>query len=151
MNRAQHILPSGVVFAVGLWITWVSYTQQPADAFLFPRLISTIFVVLAGWTFGKAVLGHSRVGSGLSRTMMLNLAPGLAIMGLYVFWAAKAFGFYSATSVTFFLLLSLYDPSSHAKPGTWVKRVVITACFMAVMYGLFALLLKVFTPREILF
>ncbi len=33
----------------------------------------------------------------------------------------------------------------------WTKRVIITACFVAVMYGLFALLLNVYTPREILF
>ena len=81
----------------------------------------------------------------------MRLAPGLAIALIYVFWAAKAFGFYTATAVTFFILLSLYDPAPHGRPGTWAKRVAITAGFIAVMYGLFALLLKVWTPREILF
>lgn len=151
MNRTQHILPSGLVFAVGVWITWISYTQAPAEAFLFPRLIATVFVVLAGWTFAKALMGKSKVGTGLSRSMMLNILPGLAVMGVYVFWAATAFGFYTATTVAFFVLLSLYDPSSHRDAWVWVKRVVITAGFIAVMYALFALLLKVYTPREILF
>ena len=67
MNRSQHILGSGLVFAVGIWVAWVSYTQQPSEAFLFPRLIASVFVVLAGWTFGKAVMGLSKVGSGASR------------------------------------------------------------------------------------
>lgn len=151
MSRTQHILPSGLVFAVGCWVAWVSYTQAPAEAFLFPRLISTVFVVLAGWTFGKALMGLSKVGAGLSRSMLLNLAPGLVIMGIYVFWAAKGLGFYTATTATFFILLTLYDPAPHYEARVWVKRALITAGFMAVMYALFALLLKVYTPHEVLF
>ncbi len=76
MSRTQHIIPSGIVFAVGCWIAWVSYTQQPSEAFLFPRLISTVFVVLAVWTFVKALLGWSKIGSGITRTMAINLLPG---------------------------------------------------------------------------
>lgn len=151
MSRTQHIIPSGIIFAVGCWIAWISYTQQPAEAFLFPRLISTVFVVLAAWTFGKALLGLSRVGTGVSRTMVINLVPGLVIALIYIFWAAKTFGFYTATTVAFFILLSLYDPAPHNEARTWVKRALITAGFIAVMYGLFAMLLKVYTPREILF
>lgn len=151
MNRSQHILGSGLVFAVGIWVAWVSYTQQPAEAFLFPRLIASVFVVLAGWTFGKAVMGLSKVGSGVSRTMFLNMVPGLAVMLVYVFWAAKALGFYTATAIGFFILLSLYDPAPHSEGKTWIRRALITSVFVAVMYGLFAKLLSVYTPREILF
>ena len=151
MNRSQHILGSGLVFAVGIWVAWASYTQAPSEAFLFPRLIASVFVVLAGWTFGKAVLGLSKVGSGISRTMFISMVPGLAVMAVYVFWAAKALGFYTATAIAFFILLSLYDPAPHSEGKTWVKRVLITAVFVAVMYGLFAKLLSVYTPREILF
>jgi hypothetical protein len=83
--------------------------------------------------------------------MLRNLAPGLIVTLIYMFWAAKGLGFYTATSIAFFCLLSLYDPASHREIKSWVKRVIITACFVAVMYGLFALLLKVYTPREIFF
>lgn len=151
MNRSQHVFGSGLVFAVGLWVTWVSYTQQPAEAFLFPRLIASVFVVLAGWTFGKAVMGLSKVGNGVTRTMFLNMLPGLIITLIYVFWAAKSLGFYTATAIAFFVLLSIYDPAPHSETKTWVKRCVITAVFLAVMYGLFAMLLNVYTPKEILF
>ncbi|NOD35751.1 MULTISPECIES: tripartite tricarboxylate transporter TctB family protein [unclassified Ruegeria] len=151
MNRSQHVIGSGVVFAVGLWVTWVSYTQQPAEAFLFPRLIASVFVVLAGWTFGKAVMGLSKVGNGMTRTMFINMMPGLIVTLIYVFWAAKSLGFYTATAITFFALLSIYDPASHSEAKTWVKRGAITAIFVTVMYGLFAMLLNVYTPREILF
>ena len=151
MTRAQHIIPSGVVAAVAVWVTYISYTQQPAEAFLFPRLIATVFVVLALWTFIKALLGKSRVGDGISWAMIRNITPGLTVMIVYVFWAAKGLGFYTSSGIAFFILLCIYDPAPHNEPRTWIKRVLITAGFVAVMYGLFALVLNVFTPKEILF
>ncbi len=151
MNRAQHIIPSGIVAAVGLWVAYISFTQQPSEAFLFPRLIATIFVVLAIWTFIKALLGRSRTGVGISWEIIRNMAPGLLVALVYVFWAAKGLGFYTATTIAFFILLCLYDPAPHNALKSWGKRLIITACFMAVMYGLFAYLLKVYTPREIFF
>lgn len=151
LPRTQHILASGVIAAVGVSVAYISYTQQPSEAFVFPRLISTVFAILAIWTFGKAILGRTKVGNGLSVHAMKNLAPGVAVMVIYVFWAAKALGFYTATAIAFFILLSLYDPAPHGAGKTWLKRLLITAGFIAVMYGLFATLLKVYTPREIFF
>jgi FtsH-binding integral membrane protein len=151
LPRTQHMIASGLVAAVGIAVAYVSYTQEPAAAFLFPRLISTVFVILALWTFGKAVLGRTKAGNGLDRTAMLNILPGLVIALVFVYWAAKGLGFYTASTVTFFILLSLYDPAPHNEAKSWIKRALITAGFLAVMYGLFAGLLNVFTPREILF
>ena len=151
LPRLQHIAASGIVAAVGLWVAWISYTAQPSEAFLFPRLIATVFVVLALWTFAKALLGRTRVGRGLTPRQIVNLAPGLVVALVYVFWAAKGLGFYTATAAAFFILLSLYDPAPRNALKSWVKRLIITACFMAVMYALFASLLKVYTPREVLF
>lgn len=151
LPRTQHIIASGVIAMVGLTVCYISYTQQPADAFVFPRLVSSVFAVLALWTFGKALMGRTKVGRGLSAHEMRNLLPGLVIMLIYAFWAAKALGFYTATAFAFFILLTLYDPAPHSAAKSWIKRVLITAGFMAVMYGLFALVLNVFTPREILF
>ncbi|MEL6958662.1 MAG: tripartite tricarboxylate transporter TctB family protein [Pseudomonadota bacterium] len=151
LPRNQHIVASGVIAAVGVSIAWISFTQEPADAFIFPRLISSVFAVLAIWTFGKALMGRTKVGNGLSAKSMLNMAPGLVVTLIYVFWAAKALGFYTATTIAFFILVSLYDPAPHKAPSSWIKRAAITAGFMLVMYGLFAQLLNVFTPKEILF
>ncbi|NNE80834.1 MAG: tripartite tricarboxylate transporter TctB family protein [Silicimonas sp.] len=151
LPRSQHIVASGLVAAVGLWVTYVSYTAEPAAAFLFPRIIATVFVVLALWTFGKALLGRTRVGNGLSVEALKNILPGLIVSLIYVFWAAKTLGFYTASTIAFFVLLSLYDPAPHGEVRTWGKRIIITAGFLAVMYSLFAMLLNVFTPRELLF
>lgn len=151
MNRAQQIIPSAIIAAVGLWVAYVSFTQQPAEAFRFPQLISIVFVALSLWTLGKAVLGHSGTGQGVSLAMVKNMLPGLLVLCIYVFWAAKGLGFYTATTIAFFVALSLYDPAPHGELKSWIKRIVITAGFMAVMYCLFALVLRVYTPREIFF
>ena len=151
MIRTQHIISSGLVAFVGLWVCGISYTQQPAEAFLFPRLISSVFVALALWTFGKAIMGWSKVGNGVSARAFMQMLPGLLVAILYVFWAAKGLGFYTATSICFFILLSLYDPAPHTEPRSWIKRLIISGVFMVVIYGLFAKLLKVYTPREIFF
>lgn len=151
LPRAQHIVASGIVAGVGIGVAYVSYTQEPAAAFLFPRLISTVFVILALWTFGKALMGRTKVGNGLDSKAVWNILPGLIVALVFVYWAAKGLGFYTASTITFFILLSLYDPAPHSEVKSWIKRVIITAGFLAVMYGLFAMLLNVFTPREILF
>lgn len=149
LPRTQHVVASFIVATVGVSVAYISFTQQPAAAFVFPRLISSAFAVLAIWTFVKAALGRTKVGKGLNGQDIRNLAPGLIIMLIYVFWAARELGFYTATLVAFFALVSLYDPAPNNVVRTWVKRVLITAGFMAVMYGLFAVVLNVFTPREI--
>ena len=151
LPRIQHIAASGVVAAVGTWVTYISYTQQPSAAFLFPRLIATIFLVLAVWTFVKACLGWTKVGTGITAGQFSNLLPGLIVALIYIFWAAKGLGFYTATAIAFFILLSFYDPNSHSEMKSWAKRIIITASFTIIMYLLFATLLKVYTPREIFF
>jgi hypothetical protein len=151
LPRNQHIVASGLIAAVGVSIAYISFTQEPADAFIFPRLISSVFAVLAIWTFAKAILGRTKVGNGISYDAMRNMLPGLIVAIIYIYWAAKALGFYTATTIAFFVLLSLYDPAPHSEMKSWGKRLLITAGFMAVMYGLFAQLLNVFTPREIFF
>lgn len=149
LPRNQHIIASGLIAAVGVSVAYISFTQDAAGAFVFPRLISSVFAVLAIWTFAKAVMGRTKVGNGISVQEMRNMLPGLIVTLVYVFWAAKELGFYTATAIAFFILLTVYDPAPHSAPQTWVKRVLITAGFMAVMYGLFAIVLNVFTPREI--
>lgn len=151
LPRTQHILASGLIAAVGISVAYISFTQEPAAAFVFPRLISSVFAVLAIWTFGKAILGRTKVGNGISADAMMKMLPGLIVALIYIFVAAKGLGFYTATTIAVFVLLSLYDPAPHNALGSWIKRILITAGFMAVMYGLFAEVLNVFTPREIFF
>jgi hypothetical protein len=151
MNRLEHAIPAGIIMVIGLWVAWISYTQTPAEAFVFPRLISTLFVVLSVWTFAATILKPSEDNVAVSAKTWANILPGLILGAIFVFYLGKALGFYTATTITFFLLVSYYDPAPHGEVKSWIKRILITAGFIAVMYLLFAMLLGVFTPREILF
>ncbi len=147
MSRMQHIIPSGIIALVGIWIAYVSFTQQPAEAFLFPRLISVVFVALSLWTFGKALMGWSRVGQGVSLELAKTVAPGMIVAFAYIFWGAKTLGFYAAASIAVFVLISWYDGKPMMAISSWIRRVLITVLIIAVLYGLFAQLLSVYTPR----
>ncbi len=150
-SRLQHVTSSSVVLLVAAAVTWISFTQEPAAAFLFPKLISVFFIALAVWNFLRAILGLSKVGTGLSIQETVNFLPGLVIALIFVFFAAKQFGFYVTSSVAFLAVYSVYDPAPLSSAIAWAKRIITTALFMAVIYGLFALLLKVQTPRGMYF
>ena len=150
-SRSQHIVPGIIVFGVAVLVTWLSFTAEPVEAYAFPRIVSIFFVALAAWNLLRAVAGWSKVGEGISRQTFVNLIPGVLVMLVYVFWAAKALGFYTASIIAFFVLYSLYDPAPLNSSRDWTKRAIITAAFMAVIYLLFALVLRVQTPRGIFF
>lgn len=150
-NRLQHIVPGILILALALVVAWLSFTQEPADSFLFPRVVSSVFVALALWNFTRAALGYAKVGRGISIETAKNVLPGVIIILIYAFWAAKDLGFYTASTITFFVLYSLYDPSPIRSAKDWIKRAIVTVLFMLVMYGLFSLLLQVQTPRGINF
>ena len=84
-------------------------------------------------------------------TGFTNIVPGLVVVAIYVFFAAKALGFYFASTIAFLAIFTIYDPEELSNGKAWLKRVFVTLVFMLVMYGLFAMLLKVQTPRGIWF
>jgi len=147
IQRAQHLFPGTCILVLAGTVAYLSFTREPADAFLFPRLIAVVMLALAAWNFLRAARGVSRVGSGLSLATAKAIVPGILVLVIYVFFAAKYFGFYLSSLVAFFVLFSLYDPASHKDVKSWVKRVVVSVLFMLVIYALFTLLLKVQTPR----
>ena len=151
VSRLQHLVSSAAVFAVAIVVTWLSFTQQPADAFLFPRLISIFFIVLAAWNFIRAASGLAKVGEGVDVSLIKNILLGFAVILIYVFIAARGLGFYTSSTLAFMTIYTLYDPTEFSDKRAWLKRAVITICFITVMYCLFALLLKVQTPRGVFF
>lgn len=150
-SRLQHTIMATVVLGVAALVAWLSFTQEPASAFLFPRLISVFFAALAVWNFIRAASGIAKVGIGISPRLLLNILPGMIVIAVYIFYAAKNVGFYASSTVAFFIIYTLYDATPFSDIKGWLRRIVTTLVFMAVMYGLFALLLKVQTPRGMFF
>jgi len=85
MNIFQHKLSSGFVASVAFIVCYISFTRQPSDAYLFPRVISVFFLTLSLWTFIKALLGLSKAGNGLTLNMFRNMLPGMLISSIYLF------------------------------------------------------------------
>ncbi len=151
VSRIQYIVPALLVLALAATVAWISFTREPADAFLFPRLISGVMLLLALWNAIRALRGLSRVGGGVAGREILTVLPGILIICVLVFYAAKTLGFYCASTFGFFTLYTLYDPASHGDWRSWLKRIVVTLAFMGVIYLLFTVLLKVQTPRGLYF
>ena len=147
MTALQPRLASGIILLVAVWVCWISFSQSPAEAFLFPRLISVAFVALAGWTFLRSLLERQAAEGGITLDLVKKLLPGVVVAGIYIFFAAKWLGFYTSSTIAFLVILSLHDPAPHDEVRTWVRRLAITAAYLAVMYLLFSVVLKVFTPR----
>ena len=150
-RRAQHSVPALLVLAVAISVAWLSFTEEPADAFLFPRVISIFFLVLASWNAYRATAGLARVGGGIPARTALAFAPGLAVMLAFVFLAAPLLGFYAGGALAFLAIYAAYDPAPLSSLKGWIRKVAVTLAFMSVIYALFALLLRVQTPRGLFF
>lgn len=146
-TRMQHAVPALVVLAVAMIVAWLSFTEQPAEAFLFPRVISVFFLGLAAWNAYRALAGLARVGGGIAARTARDIAPGLLIALALVFLGARTLGFYTAGALAFLAITTAYDPAPRTDPGGWIRRLAVTAVFMGVIYALFSLVLQVQTPR----
>ncbi|MBV0892648.1 tripartite tricarboxylate transporter TctB family protein [Paracoccus sp. Z118] len=150
-NRMQHLVPASAVLALAAGVTFLSFTQEPAEAFLFPRVIAVAMLVLAVWNFARAALGLARVGSGVSLRPFLNILPGLAVVVALIFAGLTLLGFYAASFLGFLAIYTIYDPVPLTHGGGWLRRIAVSAAFMMVIYALFARLLQVQTPQGLLF
>ena len=150
-GRLQQSIAALVILAVAGWITVVSFDVEDPQPYLFPQLFSGIMVVLALMAVLRAARGRNRTGAGVGVRKFLNIAPGLAVMLVHVFVLAEWLGFYAAAFLSMLTLYSLYDPNPHRKVRTWAVRLAVTVGFVAVIYAVFALGLKVQTPEGTLF
>ena len=150
-GRLQQSVAALIILAVACWITIVSFDVEDPQPYLFPQLFSGIMTALALMAVIRAVRGLNRTGVGMGRRKFLTIAPGLAVMLVYAFALAEWLGFYSAAFLGMLTLYSLYDPLPHGKLRSWAVRLAVTVGFVAVIYAVFALGLKVQTPEGILF
>ena len=150
-GRVQQAVAAAIVVAAACWIAFVSFDVEDPQPYLFPQLFSGVMVVLALIVAFRAVRGLDRTAAGIHGRTFRNIAPGLAVMLIYVFGLAERLGFYAAAFLAMFVLYSLYDPSPHRRLRSWAVRLAVTAGFTAVIYAVFAQGLKVHTPEGALF
>lgn len=147
----QNILVSGIIASAALFVVHLSYTAEPSDAFLFPRIASTCFFILSFWDFGRTFLGNVNAVENLDWVTLKNLSPGLSIVLTYIFVAAGVLGFYTASALAIFLVLAIYDQACNLRRRKWMTYALLTTGFVIFLYTLFAVLLGVSAPRGLIF
>ncbi len=150
-GRVQQSVAALIILAVACWVAIVSFDVEDPQPYLFPQLLSGFMVALSLMALLRAVRGKNRTGAGIGGRQFLNIATGLAVMLVYVFALAEWLGFYGAAFLAMLTLYSLYDPQPHDSVRTWAVRLAVTVGFVAVIYVVFALGLKVQTPQGFLF
>ena len=145
-RNIQQIIPAAFVFCLSAYVAWASFSVGDPEPYLFPRLIALGMTALSAIALVRAFFGQDVTGSGLRLEQVINILPGIGIMLVYVFVLAEWLGFYTASTLAFLAIFTIYDPAPHGEPRSWIMRFVVTAGFMAVMYCVFALALKVQTP-----
>ncbi len=149
-GRTQQTIAAVLILALSLWIAFVSFNVKDPQPYLFPQLFSVVMVGLSVVAVFRALRGANRTGVGMTKEQTRNIAPAIILMLVYVFLLVPWLGFYAAGTVCLFTLYTLYDPNSHLSARTWVMRTVVTVGFMALIYLVFALGLRVQTPTGIL-
>ncbi|MDE0384860.1 MAG: tripartite tricarboxylate transporter TctB family protein [Defluviicoccus sp.] len=150
-GRFQRTAAAAIILAVACWIAFVSFDVEDPQPYLFPQLFSGFMVVLALVVVFRAARGLDRTAAGVAGRTFRNIAPGLAVMLIYVFLLAEWLGFYAAAFLAMLVLYSLYDPNPHRSVRSWAVRLAVTSGFIAVIYAVFAQGLKVHTPEGALF
>ncbi len=146
-GRTQQTVAAAIILLLGLWVAFISFSVTDSQPYLFPQLISVVMVGLAATALLRAIRGNNRTGSGLTTTQLVNILPAIALMLAYVFFAIPMLGFYSAGTLAFLTLYTLYDPAPHDSPKTWLMRIAVTVGFMTLIYMVFNMALQVQTPR----
>ena len=121
-----------------------------SEAYLFPRIIA-----LAVGLLGLAIIGTTFVTDRAPATDSAaptrgwgTVVPAIAILIGYR-WALELVGFYTAAFAAFIVIVWLYAPE-RATARVAAKRVAISAAFVGVLFAIFAVLLRVQTPRGFL-
>ncbi len=131
--------------SVAMLLFVLSTIPSNQEAFIFPRIVGLILIVIAV----AAILG-ARDRSGSPRESISVSIPWRAIWpALIVFLAylnlAEKLGFYTTSLLAFIALSAIYSPAQGV--GTRIVKSGVIACgFIAALYVLFTLLLRVQMP-----
>jgi putative tricarboxylic transport membrane protein len=146
--RREIILSSIILAAVIAIYASLSLFEEPGAA-IFPRVIIITMAILSGILLMRSIiLGKA----GITATMEFRVRPFLTcfvLIIIYIFFLERI-GFY-VSSFLFFLAVTFILGAIRVDLRKTVYRVTSSAVFMGVLYLLFNTLLKVQTPKGILF
>ena len=143
------LLIAGLLF----YLSFYSGTSKEIQAYLFPRTVSTIMLIVTVFLFYQNLenkfLERERKTPSVFPLNLFKLYPaGIGILLFMIF--AEDLGFYFSTTILF-MFIALFYSEDKLKLSNLVKSIFVCSLFMGLIYVLFTILLKVQVPGFILF
>ena len=135
------------------YLSFYSGTPKEVEAYLFPRTITSIMFAVTIFLFYQNLenkfLERQRKAPSVFPLNLSKLYPvGISIL-LFIFFA-EDLGFYFSTTILF-MFISIFYSEEKLDISNLIKSSCVCSLFMALIYILFTVLLKVQVPGFFLF
>lgn len=144
MNKI--IVPVGMLICA-IILCIAGFTSANQEAFLFPNVVAVIMVVIAVFAVFNSKNAHEKESKILIPWMLI--LPAIVIFIAYLA-LAETIGFYTCSFIAFLALVCIYMPE-RITAKRFARIFLTDLVFMAGLYCLFSLLLRVQLPRGMFF
>ena len=145
MIKINKISSVVLVLILSILLAYASFSGGTSEAYIFPKLLSTVMIILS---FLSLVLYFYNKNEKITEVDIKKLSIYLGSLLLFLVFG-ELLGFYFLAVLIFFIICYVYSEKKNKKSIFY--NFLITLCFMIFIYFLFAILLKVQTPRFFLF
>ncbi len=128
--------------ALAIALCAAAWLGGEGEAYLFPRLISAAMLAIALAVAATTLLSRSGEAEAIDWSL---ISPALVIGAAYLA-ALEWLGFYASSALAFFAIGLLYS-AGERRAATVARCALITLAFVAALYLVFNLGLRVQTPR----
>ena len=132
------------ILIISISLGYVSFTggvETTKEAYLFPKLITTVMIILSTFSLIIYFLNKTKSFSDIN---IQKLSVYLISLILFIF-LGETIGFYFLAILIFLINSYYYSESKNFK--RFIQNIVVTILFMAFIYLLFSVMLKVQVPR----
>ena len=148
MIKINNLTSLICILFISILLAYVSFTggtETTSEAYLFPKLITSVMIILSTFSLIFYFLNKS---ISVSNVDIKKLSVYLISLIVFVF-LGEIIGFYLLAVLLFFINSYYYAESKNIKKI--VQSIIITTLFMLFIYFLFSIMLKVQVPRFFLF
>ena len=146
MINIKNIVSVLVAISLSILLVVASFSGGHSEAYLFPRIITSIMLVLSLLLLIQHFYGKNHPKKTIN---IAKLAPFFILIIIFVL-LGENLGFYLCASLMFLTICYFYYPEKKD-----MKKIIffllICAVFMTAIYFLFTFLLKVQVPRFFLY
>ena len=146
MINIKNIVSVLVAISLSILLVVASFSGGHSEAYLFPRIITSIMLVLSLLLLIQHFYGKNHPKKTIN---IAKLAPFFILIIIFVL-LGENLGFYLCASLMFLTICYFYYPEKKDMKK-FLFFLLIGAAFMMAIYFLFTFLLKVQVPRFFLF